>query len=169
MQSRLEVQGNVARDVLHTFFEWLSKSNPDICLARHSYGGELMACGNTEELIDQFTIDKPMVRQREELQHKPFPILQTSANIVDPKYPKYVPWALVAAHAEQAMRNHNQTVERLAERGGLGWSELLDVLLDRPWDGVAFWLPKQREAYVTSQTKAAEKCMKIISDWSKAQ
>lgn len=44
-----------------------------------------------------------------------------------------VPWSTVEPHAGQAYRNHGQTLERLATRGGLGWSELLAVLKDREW------------------------------------
>jgi hypothetical protein len=38
---------------------------------------------------------------------------------------------LVAPHEEQAQRNHDQTLQRLAERGGLSPAELLAVLQDR--------------------------------------
>jgi len=44
-----------------------------------------------------------------------------------------VPWAYVAEHAPQAMQNHAQSLEHLAQRGGLQASELLAVLEDRPW------------------------------------
>ena len=42
-------------------------------------------------------------------------------------------WRKVAPHAGQARKNHYQTLERLAVRGGLSWCELLAVLEDRPW------------------------------------
>lgn len=41
-----------------------------------------------------------------------------------------VPFDLVLAHEAQALKNHRQTVERLAERGGLSWIELVAVLRD---------------------------------------
>lgn len=41
-----------------------------------------------------------------------------------------IDWNLIEAHREQAMKNHGQTLERLAEQGGLRWNELLWVLLD---------------------------------------
>ncbi len=47
-----------------------------------------------------------------------------------------IPWWIIAPHEKQALRNHGgQTLERLAERGGLGPSEALAVLEDRefPW------------------------------------
>lgn len=44
-----------------------------------------------------------------------------------------VPWAFVAPHERQAQRNHYQTLDRLAQRGGLSPCELVAVLEDRPW------------------------------------
>ena len=45
-----------------------------------------------------------------------------------------VPWAMLVPHEEQARRNHGgQSLKRLAERGGLDWSELLAVLRDQDW------------------------------------
>lgn len=47
-----------------------------------------------------------------------------------------IPWAAIAPHERQAMRNHGgQSLRRLAERGGLSWTEALAVLTDRefPW------------------------------------
>lgn len=38
---------------------------------------------------------------------------------------KAVSWNLVAAHEDGAQRNHQQSLERLAERGGLAPVELL--------------------------------------------
>ncbi len=47
--------------------------------------------------------------------------------------PAAVPYAMVEAHEGQAKANHDQTVARLAERGGLSVAEMLAVLEDRPW------------------------------------
>lgn len=44
-----------------------------------------------------------------------------------------LPWQMLAAHEAQAMKNHSQTVARLAERGGLSACEACAVLEDRPW------------------------------------
>lgn len=44
-----------------------------------------------------------------------------------------LPWDVIAPHAAQAQRNHGQTLERLAERGGLGPDEAVAVLENRPW------------------------------------
>jgi hypothetical protein len=39
-----------------------------------------------------------------------------------------VPWALLAPHEKQAHTNHGQTLERLAERGGLGIHEMVAII-----------------------------------------
>lgn len=58
-----------------------------------------------------------------------FPILDAPAGC-----PKSVPWSLVEPHAAQAASNHGgQTLERLAERGGLCPSELYAVVHDQRW------------------------------------
>ena len=47
--------------------------------------------------------------------------------------PTTVPWALLAPHEERAHRNHDQTLERLAERGGLDPSEIVALVEERKW------------------------------------
>ena len=59
-----------------------------------------------------------------------FPIL-ASGRITG--LPTFVPWWFVEQHREQAMDNHSQTLERLADRGGLGWVELYFVVTDKPF------------------------------------
>jgi hypothetical protein len=44
-----------------------------------------------------------------------------------------VPWAFLAPHEPQARANHGQTLERLAARGGLGVSEMLDIVRGQRW------------------------------------
>lgn len=44
-----------------------------------------------------------------------------------------LPWSLLAPHERQAQANHGQTLERLAERGGLGLCEAVAILEDRRW------------------------------------
>jgi hypothetical protein len=51
--------------------------------------------------------------------------------------PRTVPWSLLAPHEAQAKRNHDQTLKRLAERGGLCPSEMVNVIEGRRWDGDA--------------------------------
>ena len=56
------------------------------------------------------------------MSEREFPIL------TKPK--EYIPWDAIAPHEAQALRNHHQTLERLAERGGLSWVETYAVLTD---------------------------------------
>jgi hypothetical protein len=49
------------------------------------------------------------------------------------RVPSSVPWSLVVEHEAQAKANHSQSLERLAERGGLSPCELVAVLENRPW------------------------------------
>ncbi|NTA36832.1 hypothetical protein [Agrobacterium salinitolerans] len=57
-----------------------------------------------------------------------FPVLNATGRITS------VPWRLVAPHEEQAKKNHGgQSLERLAQRGGLSWPELFAVMADEEW------------------------------------
>ena len=47
--------------------------------------------------------------------------------------PDYVPWDLVVPHEKQAIRNHDQTLEKLNERGGLDPRELYAVCHSMSW------------------------------------
>lgn len=63
----------------------------------------------------------PAAEQKAEpVARKRFPILKGDGATID--------WQLVEDHGGQAQQNHYQTVQRLAERGGLSWSELHAVL-----------------------------------------
>lgn len=46
-----------------------------------------------------------------------------------------VPFGFVEQCRAQAMINHSQTLERLAERGGLSWAELYMCLTKQRWSG----------------------------------
>jgi len=63
-----------------------------------------------------------------------FPVLW---NYRDPKphAPQWVPWDWMEKFAHRAERNHGQTILRLAERGGLGASEIWCAVHDKGlWD-----------------------------------
>lgn len=44
-----------------------------------------------------------------------------------------VPWDFLAPHEAQAKRNHSQSLEELARRGGLGPDEMLDIVCGHKW------------------------------------
>lgn len=60
-------------------------------------------------------------------QERRFPVLNAPGRI------KSVPWRLVASHEAQAKKNHSQSLEELARRGGLSWEELFAVMADENW------------------------------------
>jgi hypothetical protein len=44
-----------------------------------------------------------------------------------------IPWELIAPHEAQAIRNHGQSLETLARRGGLMADEAIAVIEHRAW------------------------------------
>ena len=57
-----------------------------------------------------------------------FPVHPTNRS-----YMTGIDWTIIAPHEPQALKNHDQSLEKLADRGGLSLSELVAVLEDRPW------------------------------------
>jgi hypothetical protein len=53
-----------------------------------------------------------------------------------PLAPQSIPFWIVEMHERQAQRNHGQSVQRLKERQGCSWSELLAILTDRAYRDV---------------------------------
>ena|SRR6185369_9425476 len=90
-----------------------------------------------------------------------FPILDSVHDVL-PTLPRSVPWSLVDPHEPQALKNHNQTLKRLAERGGLDWSELADVIEGKSWDGRAF-SSKSDPEYVLRLASAAARVLRKVN------
>ncbi len=44
-----------------------------------------------------------------------------------------IPWGMIRSHEAQAVKNHGQTLQRLAERGGLGPCEAIAILDDKDY------------------------------------
>lgn len=59
---------------------------------------------------------------------KMFPILNAE---VDQECPKEIPWAVIRPFQKTAFRNHGQTLEELAQRGGLSCCEAYWVMSGR--------------------------------------
>ena len=57
-----------------------------------------------------------------------------------------IPWSVIEPCEQQAQRNHGQSLQRLAERGGLSVLEAIDVLLFREWDGRTFSYAESKKA-----------------------
>ncbi len=79
-----------------------------------------------------------------------------------------IPWAMIAPHEAQALRNHDQSLEVLARRCGLSASEALDVLADRKWNGHYFRLPSQREAHAEHTEKCELELIAAVDCWKDA-
>jgi hypothetical protein len=47
--------------------------------------------------------------------------------------PSAIPWSVIAPFERQAMFNHDQTLERLSERGGLSTCEAIAIIEGRKW------------------------------------
>ena len=47
--------------------------------------------------------------------------------------PRGVPWSFIEPHEAQALRNHHQSLQQLARRGGLDISEMAAVISGRTW------------------------------------
>lgn len=62
------------------------------------------------------------------VERRNYPILGSKGASID--------WQLVVDHGGQAYKNHRQSVERLAERGGLSWVELYAVLNNQQWQKI---------------------------------
>ena len=55
-----------------------------------------------------------------------------------------IPWDALAPHERQAERNHDQSLETLARRGGLSPCEAVAILEDRPWTAMDATEAKRR-------------------------
>jgi hypothetical protein len=73
---------------------------------------------------------------------------------VDPYACVGIPWEMIEPHEAQAHKNHQQTLKRLAERGGLSHREALAVLEDRPYP----WSPGD-------EVRDNQKLCRMIAAW----
>lgn len=48
----------------------------------------------------------------------------------------HLPMRLFKPHEDQALRNHEQNLDKLAQRGGLSPQEAVAILTDQPWRSV---------------------------------
>lgn len=74
---------------------------------------------------------------------------------------EYIPYNLIAPHEAQAMRNHGQTLQRLAERGGLSWTEITAVLADKTWKELG-WKDLPAKEYDERERRAKEAVLAYV-------
>lgn len=95
-------------------------------------------------------------------------ITETRLFPIQSKYINSIPWAMIAPHELQALRNHgNQGLEELSRRGGLSTMEAYYVLTDQRYDGPWFVLPRDREARDTKDRQMATRIRGMVQDWSR--
>jgi len=82
-------------------------------------------------------------------QRRQYPIIGTMPQ-------EYIPWDVLAPHEKRILRNHNQTMECLAKRGGLDWNEVLWILEDKAWDGPPRLTPDEAKRIVLEYVAAWE-------------
>lgn len=64
-----------------------------------------------------------------------FPVLRSQSELsreITSRWPSSIPWSFVEKFRERAENNHDQSLERLAERGGLAPEELWLAAHDQP-------------------------------------
>lgn len=62
---------------------------------------------------------------------KQFPVLHSSHREGGAEY---IPLEILEPHEEQAYASHGQSLEQLANRGGLSWREIYAVINDKEFD-----------------------------------
>ena len=70
-----------------------------------------------------------------------------------------VPWESIAPHEAQAKQNHDQTLHRLAERGGLSAKEMLAVVTGRHW----------LQMHAIDSTQANHQLLQHLEAWKEKQ
>ena len=69
-----------------------------------------------------------------------FPVLaytdMTSLWKLHPEWPRSVPWAMMEAVESNCKRNHSQSVDLLARRGGMSYKEILWAVMGCKWSEV---------------------------------
>lgn len=125
-------------------------AKPSIENIIHIYGEDVLRAALRPDAV----LEAENARLRGFMARKRFKILGTGLTF---------DWELAASHETQAKSNHGgQTIQRLDERGGLCWSELLAVLKNEPYkkcdEGAAMAWCRRREAqYLAAlQPKPAE-------------
>lgn len=48
----------------------------------------------------------------------------------------FIPWEMIAPHEAQSKINHQQSLERIAQRGGFSRCEAIAILEDRQWTSI---------------------------------
>lgn len=71
-------------------------------------------------------------------------MIRTAMPIMGATLLSEIPFAMIAPHEAQARSNHGQSLNRLAERGGLCVAEALDILEGRRWGSAKVCIENER-------------------------
>lgn len=78
--------------------------------------------------------------------------------------PNTIPWSLVEPLRQSALKGHNQTLERLDERGGLSVIELYVHVHQIPWSNIFAWNKKKAEVLAWFQTWTSASITEVRRD-----
>jgi len=76
--------------------------------------------------------------------------------------PRTVPWGFIAEHRDGCLANHDQTPERLAERGGLGPEEMVAVI-----EANVNWAARKR-AWAMPPAESVPRLKELLAAWASA-
>jgi hypothetical protein len=86
-----------------------------------------------DSLCEACVLMQPGFEEGSDLSGKRFPVSLDDQRSIWRDVPDSIPWEAISAHESQARANHGQSLDALAQRGGLSPYELLAVLFDQPF------------------------------------
>lgn len=115
----IDTAGIVGNAVLHTMVEKIERLKQ----------GEVFPM--TEQTLPVLLVENEHQAKVVQSAFRQFPIQGQPSGVPRHHWPaRTIPWSLIAPHEARAKRNHDQDLETLARRGGLGYDEALWMLLD---------------------------------------
>jgi hypothetical protein len=99
------------------------------CKIAHLFDKRWIFNGNRD--LPSFT---PSMLAKTHLQHKKFPVLRGGHKKTIPEALDYVPWPMLQPHEKHAEKNHQQTLQVLASRGGLSPQEIVAIMKGSSWE-----------------------------------
>ena len=91
------------------------------------------------------------------MSQKTFPIMKSTL--------RSIPWEMIAPHQSRALKNHGQTLNRLAERGGLEPSEAIAILTDQPWPWAHFAMLRTDQEKTAWRLQKEAELERLVCEW----
>ena len=95
--------------------------------------GKCQRNDHEDSLCEACALMQPGFEESSDLSGKRFPVSLDDQRSIWRDVPDSIPWEAISAHESQARANHGQSLDALAQRGGLAPYELLAVLFDQPF------------------------------------